>query len=111
MAEWAQKEREGMADYHRHDLNDAAKARLEGDCRDTKGYREEPHEIIGNSMLDIVHQSPLVGFAVRFWGLEKIPIELYKQRHLIENTFLHLKRWRGIAARYVKMPLFSGVYS
>ncbi len=28
--------------------------------------------------------------------------ELYKQRHLIENTFLYLKRWRGIATRYAK---------
>ena len=27
---------------------------------------------------------------------------LYKCRHLIENTFLHLKRWRGIATRYAK---------
>ena len=27
---------------------------------------------------------------------------LYKLRHLIENAFLHLKRWRGIATRYVK---------
>ena len=23
--------------------------------------------------------------------------EIYKMRHLIENAFLHLKRWRGIA--------------
>nr|MCG3461763.1 IS5/IS1182 family transposase [Xenorhabdus bovienii] len=23
-------------------------------------------------------------------------------RHLVENTFLHLKRWRGIATRYAK---------
>lgn len=28
--------------------------------------------------------------------------ELYKARHLVENTFLHLKRWRGIATRYAK---------
>jgi transposase len=28
--------------------------------------------------------------------------ELYKARHLVENAFLHLKRWRGIAARYAK---------
>ena len=28
--------------------------------------------------------------------------ELYKARHLAENAFLHLKRWRGIAARYAK---------
>lgn len=27
---------------------------------------------------------------------------LYRLRHLIENTFLHLKRWRGIATRYAK---------
>ena len=26
----------------------------------------------------------------------------YKLRHIIENTFLKLKRWRGIATRYVK---------
>ena len=27
---------------------------------------------------------------------------LYRYRHLVENAFLHLKRWRGIAARYAK---------
>ncbi len=27
---------------------------------------------------------------------------LYKQRHLVENCFLILKRWRGIATRYAK---------
>lgn len=27
---------------------------------------------------------------------------LYKLRHLVENAFLSLKRWRGIATRYVK---------
>ena len=27
---------------------------------------------------------------------------LYKARHLIENAFLYLKRWRGIATRYAK---------
>lgn len=27
---------------------------------------------------------------------------LYRRRHLIENAFLHLKRWRGIATRYAK---------
>ena len=27
---------------------------------------------------------------------------LYKLRHLVENTFLLLKRWRSIATRYVK---------
>ena len=28
--------------------------------------------------------------------------DLYKLRHLIENAFLILKRWRGIATRYAK---------
>ena len=28
--------------------------------------------------------------------------ELYKLRHLVENAFLHLKRWRGISTRYAK---------
>ena len=27
---------------------------------------------------------------------------LYKLRHLVENAFLRLKDWRGIATRYVK---------
>ena len=27
---------------------------------------------------------------------------LYKRRHLVENAFLNLKRWRGIATRYAK---------
>ena len=27
---------------------------------------------------------------------------LYKLRHLVENAFLQLKRWRGIATRYAK---------
>jgi transposase len=27
---------------------------------------------------------------------------LYKVRHLVENTFLALKRWRSIATRYAK---------
>jgi transposase len=29
-------------------------------------------------------------------------IDLYKLRHIIENTFLRLKDWRGIATRYAK---------
>ena len=27
---------------------------------------------------------------------------IYKLRHLVENAFLHLKRWRGIVTRYAK---------
>ena len=36
----------------------------------------------------------------------KVPREydehLYRHRHLVENAFLHIKRWRGIATRYAK---------
>lgn len=28
--------------------------------------------------------------------------ELYKIRHLVENAFMYLKKWRGIATRYAK---------
>ena len=28
--------------------------------------------------------------------------EIYRRKHLVENAFLHLKRWRGIATRYAK---------
>ncbi len=28
--------------------------------------------------------------------------EIYKLRHLVENAFLALKKWRGIATRYAK---------
>ena len=28
--------------------------------------------------------------------------QVYKIRHLVENAFLHLKQWRGIATRYAK---------
>lgn len=27
---------------------------------------------------------------------------LYRQRHLVENAFLRIKQWRGIATRYAK---------
>ena len=32
----------------------------------------------------------------------KFDKQLYKLRHLVENAFLHLKRWRGVATRYAK---------
>ena len=37
---------------------------------------------------------------------------LYKLRHLVENAFLHLKRWRGIATRYAKnlASFFAAIY-
>ncbi len=28
--------------------------------------------------------------------------DLYKLRHLVENAFLELKQWRGVATRYAK---------
>lgn len=28
--------------------------------------------------------------------------DIYKERHLVENAFEKLKRWRGIATRYAK---------
>jgi transposase len=28
--------------------------------------------------------------------------DLYKLRHLVENAFLHLKRWRGVATQYAE---------
>jgi len=28
--------------------------------------------------------------------------DLYKARHLVENAFLYLKQWRGVATRYAK---------
>ena len=35
---------------------------------------------------------------------EKRPYDtyLYKLRHLVENAFLHMKQWRGLATRYAK---------
>lgn len=34
---------------------------------------------------------------------------LYKYRHLVENAFLKLKRWRGVATRYAKtLSSFAG---
>ena len=32
--------------------------------------------------------------------IEGLSKEFYKYRHLVENAFLHLKRWCGIATRY-----------
>jgi transposase len=34
--------------------------------------------------------------------LRKYDKNLYKLRHLVENAFLDLKEWRGIATRYTK---------
>jgi transposase len=34
--------------------------------------------------------------------LREYDSDIYRLRHLVENAFLHLKRWRGIATRYAK---------
>jgi transposase len=34
--------------------------------------------------------------------LREYDSDLYRLRHLVENAFLHLKCWRGIATRYAK---------
>lgn len=56
----------------------------------------------------IVHQAIQQGMSVVIpprknrKELREYDAELYKSRHLVENAFLHLKRWRGIATRYAK---------
>lgn len=57
---------------------------------------------------DIVNQANLQGMkeVIPPRKNRKKPLEydldLYKLRHLVENAFLHVKRWRGIATRYAK---------
>jgi len=36
-------------------------------------------------------------------GYDKHP---YRQRHLVENAFAHIKQWRGIATRYARRLAF-----
>jgi len=35
-------------------------------------------------------------------GQRWFDVEIYRLRHLVENAFLKLKKWRGIATRYAK---------
>ena len=56
----------------------------------------------------------IISYAVAVWMEVVIPAKrnrkeqreydryLYRFRHLVENAFLQLKRWRGIATRYAK---------
>ena len=40
---------------------------------------------------------------IRIWNAQKgAQYQNYKVRHLAENAFLKLKRWRGVATRYAK---------
>ena len=59
----------------------------------------------GNAIRDkIVSQSAIAVIPSKSNRKYKIPHDhsLYKIRHLVENAFLHLKQWRGIATRYAK---------
>ncbi|WP_155399053.1 IS5 family transposase [Xenorhabdus bovienii] len=56
----------------------------------------------------VVEQAEKQGMAAQIPGRKNRKVkreydrELYRLRHLVENAFLHLKRWRGIATRYAK---------
>lgn len=59
----------------------------------------------GNAIRDkIASQSAIAVIPSKSNRKHKIPHDhsLYKIRHLVENAFLHLKQWRGIATRYAK---------
>ena len=69
---------------------------------------------IGTPLLIIVRFFDILAYAVSAGMEPVIPPKknrkeqrdydkyLYKLRHLVENCFLSLKRWRGIATRYAK---------
>ncbi|KHD27049.1 transposase [Xenorhabdus nematophila] len=56
----------------------------------------------------VVEQAEKQGMAAQIPGRKNRKVkreydrELYRLRHVVENAFLHLKRWRGIATRYAK---------
>ncbi|WP_340622187.1 IS5 family transposase [Xenorhabdus siamensis] len=56
----------------------------------------------------VVEQAKKQGMAAQIPGRKNRKVkreyarDLYRLRHLVENAFLHLKRWRGIATRYAK---------
>ena len=69
----------------------------------------------GNLLADKAYDSDAIISQAAYQGINavippksnrKTPREfdkhLYKLRYLVENAFLHLKRWRGIATRYAK---------
>ena len=56
----------------------------------------------------VIHQAQAAGMQIVIPPKKNRKVQreydrvLYKLRHLIENAFLHIKRWRGIATRYAK---------
>ncbi len=56
----------------------------------------------------VVEQAEKQGMAAQIPGRKNRKVkreydrERYRLRHLVENAFLHLKRWHGIATRYAK---------
>jgi transposase len=63
-----------------------------------RGY--DSNEIIEQARLR--GMSPVIPPKRNRKELRKYDKELYKARHLVENAFLYLKQWRGIATRYAK---------
>ena len=58
-----------------------------------------------NEILAVCHQQvmePMIPPKRNRKELREYDRNLYRLRHRVENAFLHLKRWRGIATRYVK---------
>jgi len=63
-----------------------------------KGYDSQ-------AVLDMAHErgmEPVIPPRKNRKELRKYDRHLYKIRHLVENAFLRLKEWRGIATRYAK---------
>ena len=89
----------------------------------TEGTRADPQEAVGlisglfagalladkaydtNAIIDAATAQGmkiLILSKKKYIHQRKYDKESYKIRHLIENAFLDLKRWRGIATRYAK---------
>ncbi len=63
-----------------------------------KGY--DSNKIIGQALAQ--GMEPVIPARKNRIVKRKYDKELYELRHKVENAFLHLKRWRGIATRYAK---------
>ena len=63
-----------------------------------KGY--DTHDIIDQAIVQGI-KPVILSKSNRLLALE-YDKDLYRLRHLVENAFLHLKRWRGISTGYAK---------
>ena len=63
-----------------------------------KGY--DTHDIIDQAIVQSI--KPVIPPKKNRLLAREYDKDLYRLRHLVENAFLHLKRWRGIATRYAK---------